>query len=197
MKKRSLVLLLVLAMIMSLTACAGKSGKSLVGTWKADFNMADVIEESMGTEAEMYGDVFNNLSMVFCFEFTKDEVTVSVDEDSMDDFKQEMENVMVKIFDITMEEMAKSAEMSVDDVYAAIGYTREEYLDTFLAEMDIDSLTEELAFEETGKYKKENDVIVVTTEDSEEKWAYKFDGDTLVLTFDMEGEEVTFNCKRQ
>ena len=59
--------------------------------------ISDVIEESMGADAEMYGDIFDNLSMVFRFEFTKDEVTVSIDEDSMDDFKAEMENVIIGI----------------------------------------------------------------------------------------------------
>ena len=44
-------------------------------------------------------------------------------------FKDEMEDIMVKIFDISMEEMAKSADMTVDEVYASIGYTREEYLE--------------------------------------------------------------------
>ena len=198
MKKRSLVLVLVLAMLMSLCACAGKESKSIVGTWKANFDFSEMMQESMGAEADTYGDIFKDLSLVFCFEFTKDEVTISVDEASIEAFKDEMEDIMVKIFDISMEEMAKSADMTVDEVYASIGYTREEYLETFLAEMDIDSLAEELVVEETSKYKAGKDVITVTNEDGDtEEWAYTLDGDSLTLTVDMDGEEAVFNCKRQ
>ena len=198
MKKRSLVLVLVLAMLMSLCACAGKESKSIVGTWKAHFDFSEMMQESMGAEADTYGDIFKDLSLVFCFEFTKDEVTISVDDASIDAFKDEMENIMVKIFDISMEEMAKSADMTVDEVYASIGYTREEYLETFLAEMDIDELAEDLVIEETSKYELGKDVIKVTDEDDfTEEWAYKLDGDNLTLTVDMDGEETVFNCKRQ
>lgn len=198
MKKRSLVLVLVLAMLMSLCACAGKESKSVVGTWKANYDFSEMMQESMGAEADTYGDVFEDLSLTFCFEFTKEEVTISVDEASIDDFKDAMEDIMVKIFDISMEEMAKSAGMTVDEVYSSIGYTREEYLETFLDEMDIDSLAEELVVEETSKYKAGKDVITVTNEDGDiEEWAYTLDGDSLTLTVDMDGEEAVFNCKRQ
>ena len=198
MKKRSLVLVLVLAMLMSLCACAGKESKSVVGTWKANYDFSEMMQESMGAEADTYGDVFEDLSLAFCFEFTKDEVTISVDEASIDDFKDAMEDIMVKIFDISMEEMAKSAGMTVDEVYSSIGYTREEYLETFLDEMDIDSLAEELVVEETSKYKAGKDVITVTNEDGDtEEWAYTLDGDSLTLTVDMDGEEAVLNCKRQ
>jgi hypothetical protein len=157
-----------------------------------------MMQESMGAEADTYGDVFEDLSLTFCFEFTKDEVTISVDEASIDDFKDAMEDIMVKIFDISMEEMAKSAGMTVDEVYSSIGYTREEYLETFLDEMDFDSLAEELVVEETSKYKAGKNVITVTNEDGDtEEWAYTLDGDSLTLTVDMDGEEAVFNCKRQ
>ena len=212
MKKRNLLLMLGLCLVMSLTACNSESSskdddddkdkqeETLEGKWEAEWDMTDMLIEEMGSEMEDYADCFKDISLVFCFEFTEDEVTLSIDEDSIDDFGENLEDSMVRLFEAALEDMAKEADMDVDDFCDAMGYTKDQYLDMFLESMDLDAMVDELVGEveeETAEYEVDDDVIVVTYEDDEEEeWEFELDGDELTLVVDVNGEEIEFECER-
>ena len=81
--KKSIALLLCLVLVLSLCACGAK--ESVVGTWNASVNMADLFNEQMASEPEMAEYVkLETLNFAFVLELKEDGTcTMKVDPDAM------------------------------------------------------------------------------------------------------------------
>ena len=209
MKKRCLLGLLGICLVMILTGCEalgalGAKEPTLEGEWVAEWDLSDQIVEEMGSEMAVYAEYFDDIVLVVNFEFTDDEVEMSIDEDSVDDMIEKITEGMIKLFDAFMEDMANEAGMSVDDIYTLMGYTRDQYLELFMEEIDldtiIDGMTEDL--DASGKYEYDEDdenIIIVTyeDEDEEEEWKVELDGDELTITIETDEMDIEFECERK
>lgn len=216
MKKRNLLLMFGLCAMLAFTACGTNTGsdddddrveeeeeeeeEGLVGEWKATWDLSELMEESIaGSGMEEYVDL-SGLSIDVIVEFTDDEeVTLKVDEDSAKQFVEDMETVMINMIDAMMEDMASQYGVTVDELYEAMGYTREVLIEEMLTEMDAESLLDDLNDAEgSGTYEFDDDVITVTSDDDvEEEWEYELDGDELTLTIEFQDEELELEFERQ
>lgn len=170
MKKltKLLALVLALALVFSLTACAGKA--SIVGTWKytMDYNkLMETMSEEEGTDAEdedMKGRVdamnklFEGLTMVIILDLKEDNsFTMSTDEASM-----KAANELIKE---RMPDFLKSM-FGEDGLNAMLGegQTMDDLVNNYAEEFN----TDDMEMEETkGTYTYEDGKLVLTPEGEE------------------------------
>lgn len=170
MKKltKLLALVLALALVFSLTACAGKT--SIVGTWKytMDYNkLMESMSETEGTDAEdedMKGLVdamnklFEGLTMVIILDLKEDNTfTMSTDEASM-----KAANELIKE---RMPDFLKSM-FGEDGLNAMLGegQTMDDLVNNYAEEFN----TDDMEMEETkGTYTYEDGKLVLTPEGEE------------------------------
>ena len=171
MKKltKLLALVLALALVFSLTACAGKT--SIVGTWKytMDYNkLMESMSETEGTDAEdedMKGLVdamnklFEGLTMVIVLDLKEDNTfTMSTDEASM-----KAANELIKE---RMPEFLKTMFGGEEKLNAMLGegQTMDDLVNNYAEEFN----TDDMEMEETkGTYTYEDGKLVLTPEGEE------------------------------
>ena len=207
MKKRCLLGLLGICLVMMLTGCEalgalGAKEPTLEGKWEAELDLKDSLIEAMGEEMMEYADCFKDIVVKVNFEFTEDEVEVEFDEDSVEDLVEAIRESCIRLFDKAIEDSLVDTGMTLDEFYALLGMTREEYLDMCLEQLELDVITEDLTddLEETFEYEvdEEEGIIKATDEDgNEEEWEYELDEDELTLIIESEDVEMEFECERK
>ena len=156
MKKRILSVILMLAILLSFTACGSGDKEKLVGTWKCEMDLAEQINTVMGLEEESAESLnFVSFTIVLYMQINEDD-TYSLYADT-DALEQTMEAAMASF----AEGMTKYLEdmvlaetgiaMSADDILAASNTTMYE----MLAEAFPEGMVEELAegMKQEGKFK--------------------------------------------
>lgn len=218
MKKRNVLLAVLLAFSMFMTACGASD--PFAGKWRGTCDLTDYIEDMMVAEDPSYADYMNfeDLSFVIEFTFEDGEISMEVDQDSVDQFVKNVEDGMYDMMDALMEaellKLVPDAE-TLDDAAAQLGYENGEVLLESLAQMSgydtydafisatvesadmagsLEPLYEELNLSGTYEYDEEDGILTVTYEDeSEEEMEYEFDGDELVIR--ISDGEATFDVK--
>lgn len=156
MKKRILSVILILAILLSFTACGSGDKEKLVGTWKCEMDLAEQINTEMGLDEESAEYLnFDSFTIVLYMQINEDD-TYSLYADT-DALEQTMEAAMASF----AEGMTKYLEdmvlaetgiaMSADDILAASNTT----MDEMLAEAFPEGMVEELAegMKQEGKFK--------------------------------------------
>lgn len=156
MKKRVLSVILMLAILLSFTACGSGDKEKLVGTWKCEMDLAEQINTEMGLDEESAEYLnFDSFTIVLYMQINEDD-TYSLYADT-DALEQTMEAAMASF----AEGMTKYLEdmvlaetgiaMSADDILAASNTT----MDEMLAEAFPEGMVEELAegMKQEGKFK--------------------------------------------
>lgn len=156
MKKRILSVILMLAILLSFTACGSGDKEKLVGTWKCEMDLAEQINTEMGLDEESAEYLnFDSFTIVLYMQINEDD-TYSLYADT-DALEQTMEAAMASF----AEGMTKYLEdmvlaetgiaMSADDILAASNTT----MDEMLAEAFPEGMVEELAegLKQEGKFK--------------------------------------------
>lgn len=204
MKKRSLLVTLLLVLTMLVTACGG-STNPFEGKWKGTCDLTDYIVDSMvagDPTLEEYVD-FEELSFVINFTFEGDEISMSVDDDSIDTFVANAEDGIRNMLDKYMRAQLEGTGIDVEFLASANGYdSYDALLDGMVSEMGlsamIDPLTEALELEGTYEYDEEDGILTVTYEDgSEEEMKFEFDGDDLTITVSDGADEFDIKCEKQ
>ena len=156
MKKRILSVILMLAILLSFTACGSGDKEKLVGTWKCEMDLAEQINTEMGLDEESAEYLnFDSFTIVLYMQINEDDTYfVYADTDALE---QTMEAAMASF----AEGMTKYLEdmvlaetgiaMSADDILAASNTT----MDEMLAEAFPEGMVEELAegMKQEGKFK--------------------------------------------
>jgi len=202
MKKRSLltVAALTLVSVFGLTGC-GKN--ELVGEWKGTWNCEKYMLEAIAEEDEELAEQldFSGLKIGFNFEFEEETLSMSVDEDVLDEFVEKMESEMIAYAEAMLEEAAAESDMSADQMLSLIGYTHDQYIDEVVESMDLESMADELVTdleENDAEYEVDEDVIKVTYDDGSEKWKFELEGDEMTIKVsDEEIGEIKIDCERQ
>lgn len=140
----SLTLVLVMLCCM-LTACGSKEADALVGTWKTDMDVSDIITEAMGADVAEFvtlEDVIFTMVMRFNSDGT---YNVTLDEASVD---TALDNILQAVkygtYDMLEAQVAEMGlEMSVEEVLELSGMDLETMMAELEAEMNLPALAEE------------------------------------------------------
>lgn len=188
MKKIATVLSICLLVCLLMTACGAPT---LVGTWKGQIDVAAGLNQQMATDSEnTYPDLeFENIYLPITMEFTKDgECTLSFEDADMQAMTARILEQLLPI----LEEQLKAMGITLDDLVALSGMSKEEFTENLVAElaksMDLSQLRT------TEKYKTEDGMLYID-EDLEDADAmpYTLEGDTLTIQAgDNEGMDFMF-----
>lgn len=201
MKKRNLLLSLLMSFVLLFTAC-GSTPSPFEGTWKGTWNLADIMMQSIqGSGMEDYTD-FSDLELVIDLTFEKDDVSISVSEDSVTAFADTLESTIIEASDSFIEATALESGCTVDDLYAAMNMTRDQYLAVLVEGMDLTAVKDELCrnldISGTYEYDEETSKFTITYENGEEEvFDYAFNGEALTLNVDIDGMNVVIDCEKQ
>ncbi len=194
MKKTSklVALLLVLAMVLSLTAC-GNPAKNLYGTWSSEFDLSEALAQEMGDE---FADFDAPFAFTIYFDFNEDgtcKMYVDQDEFSADmtTWIDELVAYAVDMMYDTFEQQGVDKDTADSLLQEQFGMSIDEYMKSMIAEsIDLESMAAD--FETTGVYEVKGNKLYIA-EDEIDKNSYdifSIEGD--VLTIDMaEGAEAS------
>lgn len=195
MKKRiALLLSFVLVLSLALCACGEKKEPTVVGTWRADINLAEAFNEEMA--ASGMGDYINieSFNLPLVMEFKEDGTgSMSVDQAAMTETVDKLAADLTTGLEAYFTEYFSSMglEVDLDEALAASGMS----MDDLVNEMKAEFAGEEAFAEFTNefKYKAEDGKLYMSDDlDSEvptdEYNTYTLDGDT--MTLDVGTEEL-------
>lgn len=158
---------------------------SLVGKWKLEYDMNDIIAETVGEDMDNFDSEFY---VTFIFEFTEDGVCrLSLDEDSfVKSFDSWKDDLLDYLIDMALEEYISDGSMTKKEFEKAFkstyGMTIKEYFSEMLdEELDVSELLDETETE--MKYYVEGDRLYLVDDTDTEDYYENFyiEGDTLVL----------------
>lgn len=205
MKKRNLLVSILLVFTMLLTACGQEN--PFTGTWRGTCDLTDfIIDNVVGDDETMrqYMDGVDGLEFVINFEFTENEMSMSVDEASGVTFIENLETSMKNMMEAVLVDQLSSYGISYEEYVAESGMSSEEVLDAMLDEMNImpqmeamvDSMSE--ALELNGTYTFDGEVLTIVYEDNTyEEMKYVFNEETLTITVVAEeGVEFPIICEK-
>lgn len=202
MKKRNLLVALVMAMIMLFTGCGSSvTPDNFVGKWAGTLDFSEHFENLMIAQNENLKDYanFENLTFTIIFEFTKDTVSLSLDEASTQQFITNAEAGIVSMIDAMAKDEAASIDVTVEDIFAGMGTTRDGYIQSVMSSMQFDAMISEMAkaLELSGSYQIDGDVLIVTYEDGTyEKMKYNFGKEDLTITISDGTNEFPILCQK-
>ena len=187
----SLVLMLVLSLLVSLTACdnnGGDKGKKedkvdpIVGTWEAKIDMADGLNENLGEMSEFFD--IDEFEVTFTIEFQEDG-DYEIDADDKE-YKAALKSIdfkkgMTKYLEALLE--AEGVDMSVEEYLASAGMDLDELVDEAFSD---EALEEAIKESETkGVYKVKGDKLYMAEDEDD------FDDDKYIK-IDIDDDELTF-----
>lgn len=205
MKKKVFLVAALLVVTMLVTACGNSS--TLNGKWKGTCDLTDyynsTVAEANPTLAEYVN--FENLTFTIYYTFDDENVSISVDQESMDELATKIEAG----YRVLIEAQAQSyiAEyaglLEEDELAQEYGYESYDELITALvdgmqASVLTDTLGSQLELEGTYVYDVETGILTVTYKDSSvEEMKAEFEGDNLVITISDGADEFYINCIKQ
>ncbi len=202
MKKRSLVLVLAMIVAILLSACGEEEKPNpFVGRWSGNMDLTDHIVAEMIAQNESLKEYaeFDNLMFTLEFEFTEEEVSLQMNDTSAQQFISNVEAGFADMIDAMVTDMATEYRMTTEDIYAGMGTTREDFIqstiDSMHLEQMINAMTE--ALELNGTYESDDEKIIVYYEDNTyEEMKYSFEGDTLMVTVSDGTNEFIIECTK-
>ena len=205
MKKRNIIVSLLLAITLMITACA--EANPFVGSWKGNCDLTDlIIEYVVGENEEIrpYVEGIDNLEFDIRFEFTENEIAMSVDRTSIDTFIVNLDAGMTQMMEEILVDELAALGISYEEYIFEMGVSSEELLDSMKQEMNLSENMENMmysmadALELNGSYMYDEEKITVVYEDGTiEEMSYAFDGKDLIITFvDEVGTEYPIICQK-
>ena len=195
MKKRiALLLSFVLVLSLALCACGGEKKTTIVGTWKANIELAEAFNEEMA--AAGMGDFINieSFNLPLVMEFKEDGTgSMTVDQEAMtatvDKLAQDLTAGLEAYFTEYFASMG--LEIDLNEALAASGMSMDDLVDELKAEVVSEDAFAE--FTNEFKYKAEDGKLYMSEDldseiDMEVYNTYKLEGST--LTLDAGNEEL-------
>ena len=195
MKKRiALLLSFVLVLSLALCACGGEKKTTIVGTWKANIELAEAFNEEMA--AAGMGDFINieSFNLPLVMEFKEDGTgSMTVDQEAMtatvDKLAQDLTAGLEAYFTEYFASMG--LEIDLNEALAASGMSMDDLVDELKAEFVSEDAFAE--FTNEFKYKAEDGKLYMSEDldseiDMEVYNTYKLEGST--LTLDAGNEEL-------
>lgn len=188
MKKRNLLAVLVMAVIMLITGCAKEEEVNpFPGTWTGTLDYTQCFTDTIlagNPDIEKFVK-FENLTFTFVFEFTEENVSLHVDEDSKRQFVRNVEKGIADMIDAMASEEAVANGITVEQVFEGMGIARDAYIQQTVEQMQTETMVNAMAaaLELKGAYEYDEKQIVVLYEDNTyEEILYKFGIEDLTMT---------------
>ena len=192
MKKRiALLLSFVLVLSLALCACGGEKKATLVGTWKANVELAEAFNEEMA--AAGMGDFINleSFALPLVMTFKEDGTgSMTVDQEAMTATIDKLAADLTAGLEAYFSEYFASMgiEMDLDEALAASGLSMDDLVDEFKAEFAGEDAFAE--FTNEFKYKAEDGKLYMSedldSEISDTYNTYELKGNTLTLNIGTE-----------
>ena len=224
MKRRNLLLMLVLAFALFLTACGGtgdaegasgsekesqkdsetesEEANPFVGKWKGTLDLTDYVVDAVisgDPTMETYLDL-EGLAFVINMEYTEDEIKMSVDTISAETFVTNLETGLIKMLDAMLVAQLEGTGVTVEEAIAALGYDYDTYMKETVAAMNLgaaitEPFIEALAIEATYEYEEDGTLTFYYTDNTYEEFEYAFDGENLTVTMISGDEKYDIKCE--
>ena len=195
MKKRICVLLSALLLAAMLCACGAAPEKAVAGEWNWTTDLSDFMAAQIGDIEGLNMDPDTKVELFCKLTLNEDKtyhltVNQAATEKSFAAYLESLKAAMVDyMYDMLGEGMDR--ETVNEMVKQSLGMTVEEYVDAAFAELDLESLLDELAsVAEDGTFKVEEDKIYFPA-DSEDYFVFTLEKDTLTLE-SMSGNPMDF-----
>ena len=190
MKKRNLLVVLVLSVLMLFAGCAKEEEVNpFLGTWNGTLDYTQSFTDMMVAEnADIEKLVkFENLTFTFAFTFTEEKISMHVDEASKLSFVQNVEAGIASMIDAMAEDEATKNGITVEEVYAGMGVTRDAYVQATIENMQINAMVDAMAsaLELNGAYEYDDSQIVILYDDNtyeEMKYVLGIEDLTITIT---------------
>lgn len=208
MKKRNILFAVVLAIAMMITACGGK--QTLEGKWVGSLDVTKQFEDGIKTAYPDLADYvdFEELVFVLDIEFVEGQMSMSVQQESIDAFNANFAAGMEGMaegywaaglakYDMTLEE----------DIYES-GMTEEEYLQSIYKQTQIDKMIEGMnditnkTLDRLSKMKGtytvlDSELRLWYTEDDYEAMEHSFKGKALNIIVKGDNFSLLIECEKQ
>lgn len=181
-----LCLLLAFSMLFTMVGCGSESSK-FVGTWKAEFDMTDYMNQQFASDEE-FGDYveLSSFSFDMIFVFTDDGTySQEVDEASLTEAFDKLKDDLTEDFEGYFEDQAAALGYSVSDILAYSGYESvRDLVDESYTEDMLDEITGDIGGE--GNFKVSDGKLYLSDGvdnlvDEEEYYTYEISDNTLTL----------------
>ena len=208
MKKRNILFALLLAMSMLLTACGGQ--KTVEGKWVGSLDLTKQFEDGIKAaypDLAEYVD-FEDLVIKLDVSFVDGQMTVAVQQDSVDSFNAKFAEGMYNIAIGYWEAGLALIDMDLEEAISESGMTEEQYHKRIYKETGIDkmitSMTEvtnqtlEKLSGMNGMYTTpvDNELRLYYTEDTYESMEYGFKGKKLNITIKGDSFSLHIQCEK-
>ena len=173
MKKRSLIVVLIMAMVLSITACGAQKQEQkdnpFVGTWTGTLDLTEYVETTIAAgnaDLQKYAQ-FEDLTFTLTFTFTEDKLSLHLDDASAQQFITNAEAGIVAMVDAMVADVAAANNVTAEDVYAGMSVTRETYIISIVESMKLDEMVKSMAeaLELNGAYQYDAEKIIVIYDD--------------------------------
>lgn len=211
MKKRCLLLSILLVFSTLLGACG--SGDPFKGTWKGTLDVTKQFEDGI---VEHYPDLaeyvdFEDLTFVINITFSDGMMTMSVDQDSVENFNNNFAAGMIGVEEGSLMAYLNEAGLTLEEAVAESGMTEEEYIEYMLSSEEVTEIMNPMkenmmevteaaliGFESVnGPYTfNEETVNIHYNDDQYEAVEYSFEGDNLILVFRGENYSLRVECTK-
>lgn len=208
MKKRNILFALLLAMAMFLTACGGQ--KTVEGKWVGSMDLTKQFEDGIKAaypDLAEYVD-FEDLVIKLDVSFVDGQMTMAVQQDSVDSFNAKFAEGMYNIAIGYWEAGLALIDMDLEEAISESGMTEEQYHKRIYKETGIDkmitSMTEvtnqtiEKLSSMNGMYTTpvDNELRLYYTEDTYESMEYGFKGKKLNITIKGDSFSLLIQCEK-
>lgn len=208
MKKRNILFTILLAMTMLVTAC-GNSSQSFEGKWVGSLDVTKQFEDGIKRAYPDLADYvdFEDLVFVLDIEFVEGQMSMSVQQESIDVFNTNFAEGMKSLaegywsaglatYDMTLEEDISESGMTEEDYLARI--YKETGIDTTItAVTEVTAATLDKLSNLEGTYTVVNrELRLYYTEDEYEAMEYSFKGKDLNIVVKGEGFSLLIECEQ-
>ena len=209
MKKRNVLLSILLAMVMLITAC-GANKQTLDGSWTGTLDVTKQFEDGIIAaypDLKDYVD-FEELVFVLDIVFEEDQMSMVVQQESIDAFNANFAKSMEKMAEgYWTAELAKY-DMTLEEDISESGMTEEAYLESIYKETGIDKMIASMnevtnkALDKISKLKGmyttplENELRLYYTDTEYESMEYHFKGKALNITIQGDNFSLLIECEK-
>ncbi len=196
-----LCLVMVLGIALCMSACGGDSKPSIEGTWKANWDMSEYLNDYLGESMDGSGMedyfVFSGITLDLIFEFDKEgKAKLYTDESTVDSCVDALVDNMIDGFSEYFDDNPDlTGGMSFEELLAASGMTVDTFIDSALGGSK-DTLVEQMTsgVENEGYYKLDGNKLYIEDtkeelEKSEEYQEIELKGDKMSMTIENDDSE--------
>ncbi len=208
MKKRNLLVTLLLVLSLFVTACG--NGNPFVGKWTGKLDVTKQFTDGIVANYPELAEyvAFDELSFIINIEFTNDEMTMSVEQSSIDTFNANFTAGMESMGKAVLMKQLEEMDMTLEEAVAESGMDEEAYIESQLEAMQIYAMSDSMN-EVTNEALKglskvegsytfdEKNITLFYADGSREDFGYVFEGDGLLISIAGQGYTLKIDCELQ